>query len=71
MTGKEFEDGIKRLGLTKTRLAEILVCDRGTITDRCKADVVDSKFRYIMLGMLAEQAASNLVLAVGSASEEA
>lgn len=70
MTGKEFEAGMKRLGLSQTRMADILSCDRGTIAARCKAEVVDEPYRYIMLGMLAEQAASALVLAVESASKK-
>lgn len=70
MTGKEFQEGIKRLGLTQTRLAQVLGCDRGTVIARCKMDVVDVPYRYIMLGMLAEKAASDLVLAVGSISKK-
>lgn len=66
MTGTEFEAGMKRLGLSQTRMAEILGCDRGTIAARCKADQVDTQYRYIMLGMLAEQSAKDLILAVGS-----
>lgn len=66
MTGDEFKEGIKRLGLTQTRLAQILGCDRGTLIARCKMDVVDAPYRYIMLGMLAEKSACDLVLAVGS-----
>lgn len=69
MTGKEFAAGMKHLGLSQSRMAEILGCDRGTIAARCKADVVDESYRYIMLGMLTEQAASALVFAVGSASK--
>lgn len=67
MTGLEFEAGMKRLGLTQTKMAEMLGCDRGTIAARCRAELVDPAYRYIMLGMLAEQAANNLVLAVRSA----
>lgn len=70
MTGDEFEAGMKRLGLSQTRMAELLGCDRGTIAARCKATVVDAPYRYIMLGMLAEQAARALILAVESASKE-
>lgn len=69
MTGQEFEAAMKRLGLTQTRLAEILGCDRGTIAARCKAAEVDTQYRYIMLGMLAEQSAKDLILAVGSSSK--
>lgn len=69
MTGKEFEAGMKHLGLSQTRMAEILRCDRGTIAARCKAALVDESYRYIMLGMLAERAANALVLAVGSVSK--
>lgn len=69
MTGQEFEAGMKRLGLSQTKMAEILGCDRGTIAARCKAEQVDVAYRYIMLGMLAEQAAQNLILAVGSISK--
>lgn len=65
MTGDEFKNSIKRLGLNNTRLAEILGCDRATITARCKMAEVDVPYRYIMLGMLAERAARDLVLAVG------
>lgn len=70
MTGKEFQEGMKRLGLTQTRLAQVLGCDRGTIIVRCKMDVVDAPYRYIMLGLLAEKAASDLILAVGSISKK-
>jgi transcriptional regulator with XRE-family HTH domain len=66
MTGKEFQEAMKRLGLTQTRLAQVLGCDRGTIIARCKMDVVDVPYRYIMLGLLSEKAASDLVLTVGS-----
>lgn len=66
MTGQEFEAGMKCLGLTQTRMAEILRCDRGTIAARCKMEEVDPQYRYIILGMLAEQAAKDLILAVGS-----
>ena len=70
MTGKEFAAGMKHLGLSQTKMAEILGCDRGTISTRCKADLVDEPYRYIMLGMLSEQAANSLILAVGSASKK-
>lgn len=65
MTGEEFEVGIKRLGITKVRLSEMMGCDRGVITDRCKATVVDGRWHYILLGLLAESAASALVISVG------
>ena len=45
MTGKEFQEEMKRLGLTQTRLAQILGCDRGTIIVRCKMDQVQSALR--------------------------
>lgn len=71
MTGKEFEAGMKRLGYSQTRLADRLGVHRDTIAARCKAAEVDELYRCVMLGMLAEQAAGALVLAVGSASSEA
>ncbi len=61
---------MKRLGYSQTRLAERLGVHRDTIAARCKAPVVDELYRCVMLGMLAEQAAGALVLAVGSASTE-
>ena len=65
VTGEEFEAGIKRLGITKMRLAEIMGCDRGVITERCKAPVVDGRWQYILHGLLAESAAGALVTSVG------
>lgn len=71
MTGKEFEAGMKRLGYSQTKLAERLGVHRDTIAARCKTPAVDELYRVAMLGMLAEQAAGALVLAVGSVSMEA
>jgi len=71
MTGSEFEAGMKRLGYTQTKLADRLGVHRDTIAARCKAVKVDELYRCVMLGMLSEQAANDLVLAVGSASNEA
>lgn len=70
MTGKEFEAGMKRLGYSQTKLAERLGVHRDTIAARCKAVEVDELYRCVMLGMLAEHAASALILAVGSTSAE-
>lgn len=69
MTGQEFEAGMKHLGLSQTKMAELLGVDRGTIAARCKADVVDEPYRYIMLGMLSEAAAQALILAVDTSSK--
>lgn len=69
MTGNEFERGMKHLGLSQVKMAELLDVDRGTIAARCKADVVDESFRYIMLGMLSEAAAKSLIDAVGKTSK--
>lgn len=64
MTGQEFRAAIKRLGLTQTSLAKLLRCDRGTIIARCNMETVDVQHRYIMLGLLAEKAANDLIMAV-------
>lgn len=69
MTGKEFEVGMKRLGYSQIKLADRLGVHRDTIAARCKAPIVDELYRCVMLGMLAEQAAGALILAVGSAIE--
>ncbi|HEY0843400.1 hypothetical protein [Methylotenera sp.] len=69
MTGSEFEQGMKHLGLSQVKMAEKLGIDRGTIAARCKADVVDESFRYIMLGMLSEAAAISLISAVVKSSK--
>lgn len=70
MTGKQFELGIKRLGLTRSSMATALGCNRSTISARCKAEIVDEPFRYIMLGMLAERAAKDLLHALSISPEE-
>lgn len=69
MTGNEFETGMRRLGYTQTKLAARLNVHRETIAARCKAVEVDELYRCVMLGMLAEKAAGDLVLAVESASK--
>lgn len=70
MTGSEFEAGMRRLGLSQSGLAEKLGVHRDTIAARCKAAVVDESYRYIMLGLLAEEAARALVSAVEQNSSE-
>lgn len=70
MTGSEFEAGMKRLGYSQTKLADRLGVHRDTIAARCKATEVDELYRCVMMGMLAEQAAAALVLAVESAGTE-
>jgi predicted transcriptional regulator len=69
MTGQEFEQGMKHLGLSQVKMAEKLDVDRGTIAARCKAGVIDESFRYIMLGMLSEAAAKSLISVVEKASK--
>lgn len=70
MTGEEFEAGMRRLGLTQTRMADLLNCNRATISARCRAEVVETQWRYIMLGMLAEDAVRGLASAVEQDSEK-
>lgn len=64
MTGSEFQQAMKQLGFTQVSLASRLGCNRDTIAARCKADVVDEPYRLIMLGLLTEKAAHDLVAAV-------
>lgn len=69
MTGIEFQQGMKRLGLSQVALADKLGLTRSTISVRCNADVVDEPYRYIMLGMLSEEVAQSLVVSMGGTTK--
>lgn len=64
MTGKEFEAGMKRLGMGQSDLARALGVHRQTIAAKCAAAEVEALYRAAMLGLLAEKAAGLLVVAV-------
>lgn len=69
MTGKEFEAGMSRLGMTQADLSRVLGVHRNTIGARCLDAEVPPLYRAAMIGLLAEKAAGLLVSAVEHADE--
>jgi len=64
MTGKEFEAGMKRLGMSQAELARTLGIHRQTIAAKCIAAEVEPLYRAAMIGLLSEKSAGLLVVAV-------
>lgn len=69
MTGSEFREAIKRLGLTQKDVANRLGVNQDTITARCRDAELPPLYRYALLGLQAEAlkpVLDNLSLAIGS-----
>lgn len=64
MTGQDFQKLMKRMGYTQMSLAERFGVARETIRVRCQMAQVDELYCMAMLGLMAEHAAQDLVLAV-------
>lgn len=54
MTGNEFSAGMRRLGLSNARMAEMVGCESETIAAMCQAEIVDPVYADDLMGLLIE-----------------
>lgn len=60
MTGQEFENWIKHIGLKKSDVAKRLGVDPDTITARCKDEKIPQLYAYALMGLAAENKIESL-----------